>query len=426
MSGGRREDRWGGGWQEARRSRVFRNLKPSWDTFPLGGWFKNQGNVVAKVSSFYFSEFPVHIKAKEFFELFGCIGRVVEVSISPRRNSLGKCFGFARFIDVEDERMLGVRLDNVQILGKKIHANIPRFQRSSKRVGEVEFRNRGAGREFAMNHLAVQFKGMNAMNQYAAQFKGVNATERDDRSYVKVVGKRHGSGETAREDVMKWGFKTDEHRRLRLSRAFVGRVKNPGSAYNIQTQFEMEGFFNIKATPMGGNLVLLEETEEGVMADLVGDGDKWWKCWFEEISKWKADMVDTSKVVWISIFGVPVVAWSADFFKQFAERFGSFLCIDAQTENEDCYDIARMKISVDRDYILPERVTVDIDGRDFVLRLREDKMDAVRILPCIHLTQNPGGESTDSDGFSVNDMQVDNDKSVGGILLKFLRMLPVL
>ncbi|XP_058774259.1 uncharacterized protein LOC131648526 [Vicia villosa] len=412
MSGGRIEGNWGGGWQEVRRSRVFRNLKPVWDTFPLGGWLKNQGNSAKKVSSFYFSEFPVQTKAKEFFELFGCIGRVVEVSISPRRNKLGKCFGFARFIEVEDERMLGVRLDNVQILGKKIHANIPRFQRGSKREGEAEVRNKSNGRVFAKH-------------QSVSQLIGVSAKERDDRSYVEVVAKRHRMGETSKEDIEKWGFKVDEHRRTRLSKAFVGRVKVPGSAYNIQTQFEMEGFFTIKATPMGGSLVLLEETEGGVIADLIGDGDKWWKCWFKDISIWKEDMVDTSKVVWISIFGVPVVAWSVDFFKQLAERFGSFICLDAQTENEDSYDIARIMISVEREVSIPERVVVNIDGNDFTLMIREDKLDAMRTNPGNRQTQNPSGESLDSDGFSVNDMQVDNEKSVGGDSIEYFENVSV-
>lgn len=36
------------------------------------------------------------------------------------------------FIEVEDGRMLGVRLDNIVVAGKKLHVNLPRFQREQK------------------------------------------------------------------------------------------------------------------------------------------------------------------------------------------------------------------------------------------------------------------------------------------------------
>lgn len=59
-------------------------------------------------------------------------------------NKIGKKFGFARFKEVEDESLLAVKLDNVQIFGKKIHANLPRFERfkASEDVrfgGKVEY-----------------------------------------------------------------------------------------------------------------------------------------------------------------------------------------------------------------------------------------------------------------------------------------------
>lgn len=71
------------------------------------------------LSSFYISEFPVHMKANDLFDLFGCNGIVVKVAISPKRNMFGKRFGFARFTKVENPRLLAVVLDSIQILGIK-------------------------------------------------------------------------------------------------------------------------------------------------------------------------------------------------------------------------------------------------------------------------------------------------------------------
>lgn len=53
--------------------------------------------------------------------------------ILPRRNKFGKRFGFSCFRGVEDARMVAVKLDNISIDGKKIHANQPRFNRKQVR-----------------------------------------------------------------------------------------------------------------------------------------------------------------------------------------------------------------------------------------------------------------------------------------------------
>lgn len=53
----------------------------------------------------------------------------MEVSISARLNKFSKKFGFARFTGMADARLLAVKLDNIIIDGKKIHANLPIFDR---------------------------------------------------------------------------------------------------------------------------------------------------------------------------------------------------------------------------------------------------------------------------------------------------------
>lgn len=62
------------------------------------------------------------------FELFKEFGLVAKVVIPPKRDKRGKVYRFVRFMNVTDERILVVKLDNIFIKAKKIHANVPRFQ----------------------------------------------------------------------------------------------------------------------------------------------------------------------------------------------------------------------------------------------------------------------------------------------------------
>lgn len=45
--------------------------------------------------------------------------------------------------------------------------------------------------------------------------------------------------------------------------------------YNIQEAFHAKGHFRIKVTPLGANLCLLEEQEEGDLKDLVEEATDW-------------------------------------------------------------------------------------------------------------------------------------------------------
>lgn len=44
---------------------------------------------------------------------------------------------------------------------------------------------------------------------------------------------------------------------FRFKKAFIGVVSNPGMSYNIQQLFNKEGYFYLKATPLGANFCLL-------------------------------------------------------------------------------------------------------------------------------------------------------------------------
>lgn len=97
-------------WQIAQR-RVFRSVAPKWDCqYGHGG---RRVGVDEKMVSIFFSEIPNRIRAADVYDLFNCHGDVVEVVIPPKKNKLGKRYGFARFMNVEDTRMLAVRLDNI-------------------------------------------------------------------------------------------------------------------------------------------------------------------------------------------------------------------------------------------------------------------------------------------------------------------------
>lgn len=135
------------------------------------------------ISTMFFYEFPDRYKETEIFDLFGNHGILKEVVISPKRNKQGKRFGFARFKDVEDIRVLIVKLDNIFIDNIKIHACVPRFDRY-----KGEFKGGGSGNQAREGHL-------NMKEEHSRKFDITNDNI-GVRSFTKVVSYRSNHPET--------------------------------------------------------------------------------------------------------------------------------------------------------------------------------------------------------------------------------------
>lgn len=78
-----------------------------------------------------------------------------------------------------------------------------------------------------------------------------------------------------------------------------------GESYNIQTHLEIAGFLSIKVHPLGENLCLLEEMEKGVIHELISEASSWWKQWIRSIRPWKESDIDSERVMWVRVHGIP-------------------------------------------------------------------------------------------------------------------------
>lgn len=136
---------------------------------------------------------------------------------------------------MEDDRLLAIRLDNIIILGKKIHTNFSRFQ-----MGVV------AGTNVGGHGLYCGHEGFRNRAEYAKRM--------DYRSYADVIAitRAMAGSSTMERACLRYNLKEDIIKRL--YKAFVGSVVVSSSTFTIQTQFEMEGLFKVKITLMGKSM----------------------------------------------------------------------------------------------------------------------------------------------------------------------------
>lgn len=255
-------------WKEVTR-RPFRNWFPSWDFFPSGRRPEVGGD--AKVISGYFSEFLDKYRARNFFELFGCIGEVVEVAIAPRRKKFGKKFGFARFKEDMDVRLLVEKLDNGIVDRRKIQANLPIFET----FRSINLVNCSKAMKFS------RFKNQSHRNDNIVRDGNGFNLKRENKSFADVLVNKQVKENSVEFRCLRFSLR--EVNRNRISKTKVGVVNSFGSSYRIQSILEKEGNFNIRVFVVGPNIVLLEEDNEiSASKEFLEEHNLRWKRWFKE------------------------------------------------------------------------------------------------------------------------------------------------
>lgn len=159
----------------------------------------------------------------------------------------------------------------------------------------------------------------------------------------------------------------------------MGKVLTSGMTYNIQTCFKMEGYFSIRVTPLEANLCLLEEVEEWDILDIIREGETWWKKWFVEIRRCKKEDVDTERVTWLRLHGVPCHAWNFRFFELMANGIGSYVYYDEDTLKGFNREVAKIIVRTNGVKVLNEIVSVLIDDVCFIIKIAEETHAPLRI-----------------------------------------------
>ncbi|CAI8587405.1 unnamed protein product [Vicia faba] len=164
--------------------------------------------------------------------------------IPPKRDKVGRRYGFVRYFNIADERLMATKLDNVILDGRNIFANIPRFQRSAR-------------------DLTVS--------------GSLNKERSNNFGYIP-----------------RQGYDVEEIKCL--EKVVVGIMKISGMAFNMKQIFHDEGIFTIRGIPLGENLCMLEDLVEGDVANFIKERKKWWEQWFKMFGQWRLIDVDDERI----------------------------------------------------------------------------------------------------------------------------------
>ncbi|KAL8497316.1 hypothetical protein ACS0TY_020847 [Phlomoides rotata] len=167
-------------------------------------------------------------------------------------------------------------------------------------------------------------------------------------------------------------YESTEEDRNALKRSYVGFLKEDYLWIDVGAKIQEASEGKIRVNYLGGTLVFIQPANYEIIKieDL--------ECitfWFDSIRLWSEDVIDNNRIIWTNWFGVPMHAWNPNFFNLVSCKFGKILRIDEDTLHRRKLQMARILIRTPYHEIPRTPIEVEIDGKIFQIRVREEIKD---------------------------------------------------
>lgn len=166
---------------------------------------------------------------------------------------------------------------------------------------------------------------------------------------------------TITEVEMKW-----------LEKCYVAEVHSPTMVDSVQDRILEEGVTSVRVVPIGGSQVLLKPVDGEDLEDLIRDTGGFLENWFSRIVKWTPMEVPREHYTWIRCQGIPLHAWTAEFFESIVSSLGRFITLDDNRFNMKRFDMPRIQILTTSPEAVHKVERVRINGIIYVIRVVEE------------------------------------------------------
>lgn len=105
---------------------------------------------------------------------------------------------------------------------------------------------------------------------------------------------------------------------------------------------------------------------------MIDDAHDFFNLFFSHFVRWNKDIVKFERGAWVRIYGIPIHAWNASFFKLSVLDCGRFLRLDNSTVAKDRFDYARVLLATSSLDVINFSEKILIDGVVVDLKIIEE------------------------------------------------------
>ncbi|GJX47692.1 nucleotide-binding alpha-beta plait domain-containing protein [Tanacetum coccineum] len=218
-----------------------------------------------KAQSFFFTNFPDSWDSGVLWKMFSHYGSVVYVYIAFKRTKKGTRFGFVRFKNIDD---------------------IMAFERKLKGILIGDSRQE--------------------KDRFVHSFKDV------------VVG----PSQRPQPSILNVRVEEDGYLKRRLEKCWVGKAKKFQVLQNAWDIMKNNGLADCNVKYVGGLLLLFEWESKDAAHESLESNKIWLMQWFDDLQLWDEKVDPFSRLVWLNIEGLRILARNIGGVKSVAKPFG--------------------------------------------------------------------------------------------------------
>ncbi|GJU33566.1 RNA-directed DNA polymerase, eukaryota, nucleotide-binding alpha-beta plait domain protein [Tanacetum coccineum] len=257
-------------------------------------------------------------------------GTVVDVFIPFKKSKAGKRFAFVRFIKVFNLDRLVENLCTIWIGRFHLFANHVRFDRPQK-----------------PNHSPPKVPTTAHKNSFAAVLKDSNVKEASVEPAIVLDD----------SCIKEFDFNL----------SLMGKVNEVPTIPNLPVLIAKEGFLNVKIKYLGGMWLLFDfDSSASKQKFLAHTGVR---SWFSILKQADNNFVNNERIIWVSVEGLPVKAWTHNSFRKIASIWGEL--VEWEDDEHTSFSCKNLCLKTKMDVVINDKRKIIIHGIAYWIRVKE-------------------------------------------------------
>ncbi|KAK9020582.1 hypothetical protein V6N11_010602 [Hibiscus sabdariffa] len=171
----------------------------------------------------------------------------------------------------------------------------------------------------------------------------------------------------------------DDAKLVILHTCAIGWVKEATPIRVLAHELAVAGLQGFELVWVVGSMVLLSFSSVE-LRDVLLESTAVWSTWFGRLEAWSQTVAPDSRRAWISISGLPIHLWSEGTFCNITGLWGSYIRVDAATEEPSSFERARVLLETLFLGRIDEVVQFTIQGSVYVVVIQEAELVRVPIV----------------------------------------------
>ncbi|GJR55439.1 RNA-directed DNA polymerase, eukaryota [Tanacetum coccineum] len=278
----------------------------------------------------YVTNFPDSTSARDLWKVCSAYGTVVDVFIPFKKSKAGKRFAFVRFIKVFNLDRLVENLCTIWIGRFHLFANHVRFDRPQK-----------------PNHSPPKVPIMAHKNSFATVLKDSNVKEASVEPAIVLDD----------SCIKEFDFNL----------SLMGKVNEVPTIPNLPVLIAKEGFLNVKIKYLGGMWLLFDfDSSASKQKFLAHTGVR---SWFSILKQADNNFVNNERIIWVSVEGLPVKAWTHNSFRKITSIWGEL--VEWEDDEHTSFSCKNLCLKTKMDVVINDKRKIIIHGIAYWIRVKE-------------------------------------------------------